>query len=238
MSATLNISVIIPVFNCERYLAEAINSVLGQTLPAKEIIVVDDGSTDHSAEVALSFGLKIRYIKLEHGGIGAARNAGVAAMTTGHLAFLDSDDYWPNNKLGIQAGRLAESPHVDIVFGKVKQFVSPELSPESAARLSCPPELLKGIVAGTMLTTRRVFEMVGPFNEKLAVAEFIDWYARSTGLGFEVETIDAVLLFRRIHTSNAGIQTRHLRRGYVRVMKEYLDRNRAAQMRNSDPRAE
>jgi len=92
MRANSLISVIIPVYNGERYLAEAIESALGQHYRPIEIILVDDGSTDRSAEVAKQVSQSIRYLYQAHGGAGAARNAGVDLAPGEFLAFLDPDD--------------------------------------------------------------------------------------------------------------------------------------------------
>jgi glycosyltransferase involved in cell wall biosynthesis len=97
------ITAIIPVHNGERHLAEAIQSVLAQTLPPGEIIVVDDGSTDASAAIAQSFGAPVRVLAQPNLGPAAARNLGLAHATGDLLAFLDADDLWTPNKLARQA---------------------------------------------------------------------------------------------------------------------------------------
>src|SRR5207245_10700422 len=106
--AHARVSAIIPVFNGERYLAEAIESVLAQTSPASEIVVVDDGSTDGSGAGAGRFGSAARLVFGGHAGAGAARNRGVAESTGELLAFLDADDIWPSDKLERQLAALFE----------------------------------------------------------------------------------------------------------------------------------
>ena len=93
------VSVIIPVYNYDRYLAEAVESVLSQTYQHLEVIIVDDGSTDQSGEVARSFaGSGVRYCPQVHAGIGPARNKGVELAQGEFLAFLDADDRGPSRK--------------------------------------------------------------------------------------------------------------------------------------------
>src|SRR5438552_10684660 len=97
------VSVIMPVYNGERYLAAAIRSVLAQTYTAAEVIVVDDGSTDDSAEIVHKFGTAVRYeSQLHRGSPDASRNRGVELARGEYLAFLDQDDLWTNNKLELQ----------------------------------------------------------------------------------------------------------------------------------------
>ena len=119
------VSVIIPVYNGERYLGEAIESVLAQTYKEVELIVVDDGSTDKSAAVARCF-TDVRYCFQPNSGIGAARNQGADLARGGLLAFLDADDRWVRDKLLWQTKALAADNELAMVFGHVQQFPSPE----------------------------------------------------------------------------------------------------------------
>ena len=110
-------SVIIPAFNAAATLARAIDSVCAQSWPAHEIIVVDDGSTDASAEVARRFGTPVRLIEQANSGVSAARNAGVAAATGDWLAFLDADDWYAPDRLRLHAEWIAEDARLDFLTG-------------------------------------------------------------------------------------------------------------------------
>jgi len=116
------ISVIIPAYNHARYLAEAIDSVLAQTYAPLEIIVVDDGSTDGTPAVAASYGDRIRYIRQENAGVGAARNNGIAAARGEYLAFLDSDDIWLPEKLEREIALFDADPQLGFVHCGVEKF--------------------------------------------------------------------------------------------------------------------
>jgi glycosyltransferase involved in cell wall biosynthesis len=225
MSAPL-ISVVIPVWNCERHIGEAVGSVLSQGWTPLQIVLVDDGSTDGSVAAALAAAPEIEVVRQSNQGIGAARNAGVQRARGELLAFLDSDDRWTPGKLRRQAALLADASAVDGVFGYVRQFYSPEL-PEAAA-LS-PPEPSGGPICSSMLIRTAAFHRVGPFAHDVKVGEFIDWYARAqeAGLRFEIER--EVALERRIHGRNTVTRERDSRLDYVRVLKAALDRRRAAQ---------
>lgn len=110
-------SVIIPAFNAAPTLARAIESVRAQSWPAHEILVVDDGSTDASADVARRFGAAVRLIQQPNGGVSSARNAGAAAATGDWLAFLDADDWYAPDRLRLHAEWIAEDPALDFLTG-------------------------------------------------------------------------------------------------------------------------
>jgi glycosyltransferase involved in cell wall biosynthesis len=110
------VSVVIPVFNGEQYLADAIQSVRDQTYQNFEVIVVDDGSTDGSAEVAQRFGEAIRYVHQANGGVCKARNTGIALAQGTYIAFLDQDDLWLPDKLATQVAYLDSHPEVGAVY--------------------------------------------------------------------------------------------------------------------------
>lgn len=222
------ISVIIPAYNAERYLPEAIDSVLAQTCPAGEIIVVDDGSSDGTPRLAERYRAGVRWLSQENQGSGAARNRGIEAARGELLAFLDADDLWVRNKLAWQVEALAAEPRLEMVFGMVQQFVSPEIPEENKRKLSCSPEPLAGRAAGTMLARREVFERAGGFDTKLKTGEFIEWYMRVTELGLVSVLLPQIVLQRRLHETNAGILNRGARLDYVRLVKAALDRRAQA----------
>src|SRR5580658_2196955 len=125
------LSVIIPAHNRELYVGEAIESALRQTRPPDEIVVIDDGSTDRTAEIARSFGKSVHCLSQSNQGIGAARNAGLQAARGNLIAFLDSDDLWLERKMEIQTAFLLAHPEIDLVACHMKPFLSPEIDPAS-----------------------------------------------------------------------------------------------------------
>jgi glycosyltransferase involved in cell wall biosynthesis len=221
----VNVSVVVPVYNGARYLPEAIASVRAQTAPPSEVIVVDDGSTDGSGDLARSLGAVC--IRQERLGIAGALNTGARHAAGDAIAFLDADDVWTPEKLALQLAALGKRSDLDGVFGLAQQFVSPDLPVEEQARLRCPAEPQAGIHAGALLIRRPSFERTSGFDEELGVGEFIDWYIRATELGLKLELLDELVLRRRLHDSN----TMRVRRGevstYAHVLKAALDRRRA-----------
>jgi glycosyltransferase involved in cell wall biosynthesis len=145
----MNVSVVIPVHNGSRYLGEAIASVQAQTMPPTEVIVVDDGSTDGSGELALSLGAVC--VRQEQAGSGPARNAGAREARGEAIAFLDADDLWAPRKLELQVRALEDDAGLDGSFGWAQQFVSPDLPTEQREKLRCPDEPQPGIHAGALL---------------------------------------------------------------------------------------
>jgi len=110
------VAVVIPVFNGEKYLREAILSALAQTYAPNEIIVVNDGSTDGTRSIVESFGNRVVCIDQINQGAAAARNAGTKAATSNWIAFLDADDYWLPEKLKKQIAALERCPTADLVY--------------------------------------------------------------------------------------------------------------------------
>ena len=226
---TPSISVVIPAYNAQPYLAEAIQSVLNQTSRPTQILVLDDGSTDGTADVARSYAPTIQTVILPHGGQGAARNRGAELARGDFIAFLDADDLWADNKLALQMALFDRDPALDMVFGFAQQFYSPELREQDSEKIKRLEKPMPGYVPGTMLIKRSSFARAGPFAVHWHVGEFIDWYLRATDLGLRQALIPEVVLKRRVHTTNLGVRERESQTDYVRILKASLDRRRAKQ---------
>ena len=222
-----SISVIVPVFNGERYLREAIQSILAQHCPASEVIVIDDGSTDESAQLARGFGAPVRVISQSNRGPGAARNAGVRESTGEFLAFLDADDIWRPSKLTRQAAWFSEHPEVDVVTGQVQNFISPELSPDQLEQLDFATGPLPGMIPGAILARREALIKCGPFSEEIKIGDFIPWFGRARDLQLKIDILPEVVLHRRVHSTNLS-QNALRGHDYARALKQMLDRRRIA----------
>jgi len=220
------INVIVPVYNAELYLEEAIQSVLSQTYQPVEILIINDGSTDGSASVAKKFTEQTIYIFQSNQGAAAARNLGIKKSSADFLAFLDADDVWTPNKLSKQMESFNEHPELDMVFGGVEQFHSPELKMENNSNTISIDKHPLGILPGTMLIKRASFLEVGLFDPNWKVGEFIDWYAKAKEKHLSSTVIPGTVLRRRIHKSNLGIRARDSRADYVQILKAALDRKR------------
>lgn len=220
------VSVVIPVHNGVRYLAEALRSIFDQTCPPTQVIVVDDGSTDGTAAVVQEFGSAVQYVHQPRAGQGASRNRGVAMARGDFVAFLDADDLWVKDKLSLQKECFARQPDLDMVFGLAQQFISPELEETTRNKLVCPTDPMSGYVAGAMLVKRESFLRVGYFETWQRIGEFVDWIMRAQEMNLKSFMLDTVVLKRRLHDENIGTQERRFRTDYVRVLKASLDRRR------------
>lgn len=219
-----DVSVIIPAYNAAAYLDAAIASVLKQTAVPTEIIVVDDGSTDDTLQIARQpRAHEIVVIANPHRGIAATRNHGIRQATARHLAFLDADDLWPADKIARQLAHIDATPGLDGVFGAMRNFLSPELAETERARLHCPETPVPGYSAGTLLIRREAFLSVGLFDESLSAGEFIAWYSAALDQGLNFEMSEHILLHRRIHGRNTTAHNVEQRNAdYLRVVRAHV----------------
>ena len=227
------VSVIIPVYNCERYLAEAVQSARAQSYQPIEIIVVDDGSTDGSANVARQFlqaggSPPLRFESLPHGGVSVARNRGVELAQGEYLAFLDSDDLWLPQKLEHQVAALAADPTLDLCFGLVDEFDGAAAGAETPAHTRTPGQGMPGYIPSTLLVRRESFLRAGFFEPEWQIAQFFEWYVRSQERGLRSVMLNDVVARRRLHGANLGIYQQDRQVEYVRIAKAMLDRRRKA----------
>lgn len=221
------VSVIIPVYNGEHYLGQAIESVLSQTYHPIQVIVVDDGSTDESERVAQQF--PVQYFRQSHSGPGTARNRGVEEAEGEMLAFLDADDVWTSDKLEKQTAVLNAHPELDAVLGQVEQFNSPDVPPDPAPTRFAG-STLKGLHPGAMLIKRTAFRHVGVFGTNWQVADVVDWFVRAEEAQIKMMLLPQVVMRRRVHTNNLTIRSRETAElEYAQILKMRLGRRRMRQ---------
>jgi glycosyltransferase involved in cell wall biosynthesis len=222
-----SITCIIPAYNAERYILEALDSVFAQTLRVDQIIVVNDGSTDRTDEILRTLGSRIEYYAKEHSGICPTLNRGLAAAKGEMLTFLDSDDIWTSDKTQIQYDYLIAHPEIDACFGHTQEFLSPDIPAEQLAGLYARPEPLAGIHKVCAMIRRDFFEKVGPYDEAARGADFIDWYARAKEAGIRQYVHPDIFAHRRVHLHNYTRVKREELHGYMKVLKSALDRKRS-----------
>ena len=233
MAARPFISVIVPVFNGEHFLAPALDSILAQRYEPLELIVVDDGSTDATPDVVGRYREQLRYVRQENAGPAAARNTGITAARGELLAFLDSDDIWLPGKLERQVARFTARPELEYCTTLVQNFWEPKLADEAASyrgrRYAAP---LPGYWFGALIARRELFSRVGLLNARdfPRLCEDADWFLRVREAGAVGEQLDEVLVRRRIHGRNLSMQQRQSGPDeLLRLVKLTLDRRRGAE---------
>ncbi|AQT69625.1 putative glycosyltransferase EpsJ [Anaerohalosphaera lusitana] len=188
------VSVILPAYNAAEHIQTAVSSVLAQTAPPQEIIVIDDGSTDNTAEIVKSFGEKVRYIHQPNAGVSAARNTGIKAASAEWIAFLDADDEWLPEKLEKQFALLdadqslafCSANYIRISHDRTRS--APDVDPEKCRTLTSSDNrfdsyytaFANGITGhtDTMLIRKTILEQVGMFNESISRFEDLDLWFR------------------------------------------------------------
>ncbi len=217
------VSVIVPVFNGERFLAAALDSILRQPHRPLEIIVVDDGSTDGTAAVARRYSAALRYVHQENRGCAGALNRGLALAGGDLLAFLDADDLWTDDKLSIQLARLGADAELDIVAGRSQWM---RAGPDGAPQIHATRHAMLSM--GSALIRRRAFARIGGFDESFARYGFdADWFFRAKEAGLTLEILPATTLYYRRHADNLTNDKAHELGFYARALKKSLDRRRA-----------
>lgn len=225
---TPGISLIIPAYNAERYLREAIESALNQTVKPAQIIVVDDGSTDGTLEVARGYGDSVKVIAQAHSGASSARNRALAAADLPMISFLDADDRLEPDKLERQLKALAEHPQAQLCICRVCDFWSPELPSSARKAANLEPQFRPGQVS-TWLARRELFDRVGVFNAtpEFQFAEGSELYSRVENAGIKAVCIDDVMVQRRLHATNKTTNSKAHMDGIMALMKRRLDLRRA-----------
>jgi glycosyltransferase involved in cell wall biosynthesis len=197
------VSVIVPVWNGARYLDAALASVFGQDHRPIEVHVVDDGSTDDTPAVAARWP-EARYLRIPHGGVARARNAGLLRATGDLVALLDADDVWAGHKLRVQLEHLDAHPEHGCVIAEYRNFLEPGTPrPAWLSARDLAETHVGGI--GNLVLRRAVLERLGGFDPD--DPSDLDFSLRAQAAGVVVGVVPEVLLHRRIHDRNQSATT-------------------------------
>lgn len=233
--APATVSAIIPTYNAERYVAEAIDSALGQTSPPNEVIVVDDGSTDGTVNVVRRYGDRVVLLQQPNRGPAAARNVGLKAAHSEFIAFLDADDVWSPRNLELQVAILRDNPRCVMSYGDIRWFTN---SPHPDVMNAGPsddlympegdvaPDLIRHFLWATpaVVARREIVLKLGGFDETLRIGEDYDLWLRLASAG-PVARVRRLVVACRAHpesTTKTG--------GYftipppIRVIRRHLHR--------------
>ena len=219
------ISVIIPVFNGEKFISEAIDSILQQHYHPLEIIVVNDGSTDETKQILTPYLHTIRYIEKENAGVATARNVGVKAASGLFMAFLDADDIWHPEKLNHHLGEFDRYNDLDISLGLT---ISGEDNLEESFNWEFGEQQAGfQLLLGSSLIRKSAFEKVGLFDEELELGEDTDWFFRAREQSLKIAICEKVLLFQRKHAGNITNNKLKFNFYVFKVLKKAKDRKQA-----------
>jgi glycosyltransferase involved in cell wall biosynthesis len=216
------VDVVIAVMDGLPYVVETVESVLAQEGVTAFVIVVDDGSSDGTPErLALMDARRVRVISGHgHESTCAARNRGIAASSAPWLAFLDADDLWPPRRTSDLLA-VIQDPEEDIAVGYVEEFTGE--APAVGHGAPASPGSRVGLCVGGTLTSRRLLDRVGYFDESLRVGEYVDWLARARSLGMRERVSPTVSLLRRVHDRNTS---RERRADYAQDVMTIVKRHR------------
>jgi glycosyltransferase involved in cell wall biosynthesis len=197
------VSVVVPVWNGSRFLAECIRSVLAQEHVRLQVLVVDDGSTDDSVAIASGFGAPVTVLRRRHSGPAAARNAGIEACSGDYVAFVDCDDLWLPGKLVRQLAYFDEHPQAQMCLTWVQNFWEAEVAADAAAYADHPmSKPYGGYSIQAVLARRATVERLPRFPEHLRHGENAVWFENARAAGVVLHEIPEVFVRRRLHGGN------------------------------------
>ena len=231
----MKISAIIPAYNSQAYILDAINSIQQQTYPVDEIIVIDDGSTDKTQEIVSQHPYPVRYIKQQNQGPSSARNKGIELAQGDWIAFLDADDQWTKDKIEKQLNTLSRYPELHLIAGDMQEIdthnniiTQSVLSKHGFLKkfqlLQGQPiqnaliELLNKnfIPTGTVLIRRSTLVEIGMFNTAIRFGEDLELWSK-VAMQYPISCIPDILMLRRLHDSNASKCTDLMLKDLVKV---------------------
>lgn len=229
MNDTALASVILPVYNGERFLAEAIDSVLAQTRPALELVAVDDGSTDASARMLADYAARdtrVVVLTQANAGVTAARNAGIAASHGEYIAFLDQDDRWTADALALHIAALAADPGLGYTLAHQVCFLEPGAEEPEWFRLQQLDAPVAGYLPGALCARRSAFDRIGLFDERFTISSDADWFARARDAGIAMRLLPGATLQRRIHDVNQSRHAEVIQQELFQLLAESIRRKR------------
>ena len=223
-------SVIIPAYNVEAFVGEAIESALDQTYGDVEVVVVNDGSTDATAEQVRPFERHIVYVEQQNRGLSAARNTGIRHSSGEYVGLLDADDLWAPERVERCVGLLEQQPHVGFVttdafliherevstdrwFGPDRRFPTGDFAAEIARR---------NFMFVAVLARRRLYDQVGLFDESLRAVEDYDMWLRFIAAGAVPALVDEPLAYYRVRAGSLTADRTHIADSLYTVLEKRL----------------
>jgi glycosyltransferase involved in cell wall biosynthesis len=223
------ISVIIPTYNGQAFLAEALDSVLAQSFQDFEIIVVDDGSTDGTVQIVHQYQSAfpmIRAIFQENSGVTIARNRGIDVADGSYIAFLDQDDRWTPNALQVHTDCHRQFPELGYTLAHQLCFLDGITEPPPWFRLQSLDTPHTGYLPGTLMAKRSLFEQLGHFDPSYSISSDADWFSRAKDAAVPMKILPQILLERRIHADNQSRHSQHIQSELTQLLLASIQRKR------------
>lgn len=224
----MRVSVVIPTYNSAPLVVEAVRSVLAQTRPAAEVLVVDDGSTDDTADRLAGFGPSVRVIRKENGGVSSARNRGVSEATGDLIAFLDADDVWHPRKLEVQLGVLETHPDLGMlgtgVFDWPGPVPEPSGSPPHLTRVPFDQLIVRNqFCTSTIVVRTTVIRAAGEFDTSLQGPEDYDMWLRIAAVAAVANTDNPLTGYRHATPNSLSKNAERMEQGLERILAKQED---------------
>jgi glycosyltransferase involved in cell wall biosynthesis len=221
-----DVSVILIVRNGERFIADALESVVSGTCVPGEILVIDGGSSDRTAEIARAFA-GVTVIPQTGLGIANAYNQGIAAARGEYVAFISHDDVWMPNKLELQLEVMRSQPGLCYTVTHVQHVLHDSVDTPSGFRDALLEAPVPGFIMETLVARREVFGRVGLFDPSFVVGEDTDWFARARDMSVPLAVLPELLVIKRVHGANASLTQPNLSSTLLRAMRGSIQRKRA-----------
>jgi glycosyltransferase involved in cell wall biosynthesis len=218
------LTVIVPVYNAERHIAAAIQSILEEQYPSLEILVIDDGSTDRSAEILRGFP-EVTYYYQDNRGPASARNRGIRLAQGEFILFLDADDLFPKGKIRQQLSYFDQKPEIELTIGKSQVFFE-EGANTSVIRFPDETHQVLNVLLGSGLYRKTAFEKVGELDENLRFGEDFDWFNRVREQEVPLLVTNDITLHYRRHSTNMTREIELVKLNAIQLLKRSLDRRR------------
>jgi glycosyltransferase involved in cell wall biosynthesis len=221
----MKISVIIPSFNHGKYIVKALESVIQQSHPVDEILVVDDASTDDTCQIIKDKFPNVRLlINKTNQGPSYSRNYGIESSTGDFITFLDADDLWPKDKIEWQYNYLINNTNIKMVAGYVDCFFSEKTPKNNIRRTYLEGKPHFNAYLSAFLIWRSVFDDVGMFDVKMRLSEDQDWYMRTKEANISLFIKEKISLKVRIHDTNISGNLSFKDSGFIQALRNSINR--------------
>jgi len=220
------ITIIMPAYNMENYIEQAIHSVQSQLTGGFHIMVADDGSSDQTAKIAKASGATV--FLSEHKGAAHARNIALKQLSTPFFLFLDADDILSENAMEAFICAMETDSTCMAVCGLAKDFISPELDMQEQKKLKPNLQPYSGILPGCTFLRREVYDKIGGFMEQYSPGEVVGWMIRLRTSNMRITRLNRVTLYRRLHMNNSGRLDKQIEaRNYAAILRARMKTRKA-----------